>query len=87
MAWAAQRVDFFPLIDSSEHDVILGEDDLHLDFRLSLFIQRTAGQPDLLIATTAVRCHNLLGRVYLWVITPFRHGVVRAKLGRAGSRS
>jgi hypothetical protein len=82
---AADRVDFFPLIDSTEHEVILGEDDLHLDFRLSLFIQRSAGQPDLLIATTAVRCHNLLGRAYLWMITPFHHLVVRAKLGRAAA--
>lgn len=82
---AADRVDFFPLITNTEHEVILGEDDLHLDFRLSLFIQRTAGQPDLLIATTAVRCHNPLGRIYLWMITPFHHLVVRAKLGRAAA--
>jgi hypothetical protein len=38
-----------------------------------------------LIATTAVRCHNLLGRAYLWMITPFHHLVVRAKLGRAAA--
>jgi hypothetical protein len=46
---------------------------------------RIPGQPDLLIATTAVRCHNLLGRAYLWMITPFHHLVVRAKLGRAAA--
>ncbi len=36
--------------------------------------------------TTAVRCHNLFGRVYLFVISPFHRLVVRSVLARAAGR-
>lgn len=77
------RLDFFPLLQASDSELILGENDRHLDFRLSLKLQRNALGPDLLLATTAVRCHNRLGRVYLWVIKPFHQLVVRSHLARA----
>lgn len=77
------RMDFFPLLLASSEEVILGEDDRHLDFRLSLKLQRNADGPDFLLATTAVRCHNRLGRYYIWVIKPFHQWVVRSHLARA----
>ena len=36
--------------------------------------------------TTAVHCHNLFGRVYLFVISPFHRLVVRSALARAAAR-
>jgi hypothetical protein len=82
----ADRIDFFPVLSSTEHEVVLGEDDKHLDFRLSLIIERTEGAPDQLIATTVVRCHNTLGRVYLFVIRPFHTLIARSMVSRAASR-
>ena len=79
------RIDFFPVLSATEHEVVLGEDDKHLDFRLSLIIERTEGAPDRLIATTVVRCHNTLGRVYLLVIRPFHTLIVRSMVSRASS--
>lgn len=72
------RVDFFPVISRSIHEIVLGEDDRHLDFRLSILL----GPGDQVIATTAVRCHNTLGRVYLAVIKPFHVLIVRTLLRR-----
>lgn len=77
------RLDFFPLLDSATDELILGEDDRHLDFRLSLKLQRNASGPDVLMATTAVRCHNGLGRAYIGLIHPFHIVVVRSHLARA----
>ena len=67
----ADRIDFFRIPARSDRELILGEDDRHLDFRLSLLLRaRPDGSGDELVATTVVRCHNALGRVYLALIRP-----------------
>ncbi len=72
------RIDFFPVIARDPREIVLGEDDRHLDFRLSVLL----GPDDQVIATTAVRCHNALGRMYLAVIMPFHVLIVRTLLRR-----
>ena len=72
------RIGIFRVYDSSPDEVVLGEDDAHLDFRLSL--RRSVDQ---LVAVTVVHCHNLLGRSYIRLIAPFHRAVVRSALARA----
>jgi hypothetical protein len=79
------RIGIFKVYGKSETEIVLGEDDKHLDFRLSVL--RT---PDLsptlggqLTVSTVVHCHNLLGRAYIFVIAPFHRLVVKASLRRA----
>jgi len=81
----ADRIGIFKVYAKSETEIVLGEDDKHLDFRLSVL--RT---PDLsptlggqLTVSTVVHCHNLLGRAYIWFIAPFHRQVVKASLRRA----
>jgi len=81
----ADRIGIFRVYGKSETEIVLGEDDKHLDFRLSVL--RT---PDLsptlggqLTVSTVVHCHNLLGRAYILVIAPFHRLVVKASLRRA----
>jgi hypothetical protein len=57
---------------------VLGVDDRHLDFRASVLLRRADNR---LAITTAVRCHNLLGRLYLASILPF-HILVAADVLR-----
>lgn len=76
---AGEKIDFFSVLRVSEHEIILGEDDSHLDFRLSI-LRRKGAVSDELIATTVVHCHNLLGRSYLRVIKPFHKLVVKENL-------
>jgi hypothetical protein len=80
---ADARVAFFPIRARSADEIILGEDDRHLDFRLSLLVDRSAGRTGAVFATTVVRCRNRLGHAYLTAITPFHHLVVRSSLARA----
>ena len=82
---SGHRIAFFKVYSKSDTEIILGEDDKHLDFRLSVL--RT---PDLsptlggqLTVSTVVHCHNLLGRIYILVIAPFHRRVVKASLRRA----
>ena len=74
-----ERVDFFPVQWEGNDEIVLGEDDRHLDFRLSL-LRRNSPAGTQLIATTVVRSHNALGLIYLTMIRPFHHLVVRAQL-------
>ncbi len=77
------RIAFFPVFSRSRNEIILGEDDRHLDFRASVLIETDAGAGSRrLVFTTAVRCHNLLGRAYLGVIAPFHVLIVRSNLRR-----
>lgn len=81
-----ERIDFFPVVSCSASELILGENDRHLDFRASVLLRPAEGEQRLLIATTVVHCHNLLGRVYLALIRPFHVLVVRASLRRLSQR-
>jgi len=63
----AVRICIFKVYGKSDTEIVLGEDDEHLDFRLSVL--RT---PDLsptlggqLTVSTVGHCHNLLSRAYI----------------------
>ena len=79
------RIGVFPVRSRSDNEIILGEDDTHLDFRASV-LRRPAKTGSELVVTTVVHCHNMLGRTYLAAITPFHGLVVRSGLSRAARR-
>lgn len=74
-----QRIGIFKVYSSSATEIILGEDDRHLDFRVSVLCN---GGHDLTVSTV-VHCHNALGKTYLFFIAPFHRLVVKASLQRA----
>lgn len=76
------KIDFFPILATSDHEIELGYDDVHLDFRAWLTLVATP-QGRSLQSTTVARAHNLLGRAYLVIIRPFHVAIVRAGLRRA----
>jgi hypothetical protein len=78
-----ERIDFFPIISTHDDELILGEDDRHLDVRISLLVEKDVNGPDRVVVTTAVRCHNRLGRAYLLAIGPFHRLAVKSYLRRA----
>ena len=79
------RISFFKVYSRSEAEIVVGEDDKHLDFRVSLLCSRrdVSQTGHTLTLSTVVHCHNLLGRTYLWVIAPFHRLIVKATLRRA----
>lgn len=81
----AERVGIFKIYSTTEHEIVLGEDDKHLDFRLSVLCPTPVGRTDArrLVLSTVVHCHNRLGRAYIFVIAPFHRVIVQACLRRA----
>jgi len=80
---AADHIAFFPVLSRSPDEISIGVDDSHLDFRGSVLLRRPER---LLVLTTAVRCHNPLGRAYLAVILPFHILVAKSLLSRLRRR-
>lgn len=78
---ARGHVHFFPVIAEHADEILLGEDDRHLDFRASL-LRRSDSDGVEVVMTTSVRVHNALGRAYLTAITPFHVLIVRSALAR-----
>jgi len=56
-------IGFLPLLSKSAMELILGEDDWHLDFRVTIQIRADAENGRELVAGTVVHCHNRLGRI------------------------
>lgn len=80
-----RRIGIFRIYNTNEHEIVLGEDDRHLDFRLSVLCtppQSPLGQHRLTLSTV-VHCHNRLGRLYILVIAPFHRAVVKSCLRQA----
>ncbi len=79
-----KRIAIFKIYASNAKEVFLGEDDSHLDFRISVQIRpATASSTPQLTVATVVHCHNLLGRTYITLIAPFHRLIVQAALRRA----
>lgn len=72
------RMGVFPLISRDASEIILGLDDSHLDFRISVLKQD--GQ---IYFATWVRTKNRFGRIYLRLIMPFHILIVRNAVSRA----
>ena len=82
---AAERVGIFRIYSTDEREIVVGEDDRHLDFRVSVLCSGQAAPETCkeLTVSTVVHCHNLLGRTYILAIAPFHRMVVKASLRRA----
>lgn len=65
-----QQLGVFRILHLAPAEVILGEDDRHLDFRLSLRVESSQ-----LRITTLVRPHNIFGVLYLVCVLPFHHAI------------
>jgi hypothetical protein len=81
-----KRIHLFKIYETGTHEILLGEDDKHLNFRVSV-LHRTrtvaAQSASYLTVSTVVHCHNRLGRLYILLIAPFHRWIVQSSLRRA----
>jgi|KBSMisStandDraft_5_1062788.scaffolds.fasta_scaffold362238_2 hypothetical protein len=77
-----QRVGMFPIRSIEADELIVGDNDKHLDFRLSIFRSRVNGV-EMATVSTAVEIHNTVGKIYMVVIKPFHRCITSAMIQRA----
>ena len=79
-------LNFFRVREVYDNEIIVGEKDRHLDFRVSIY-KPTLDSPRAYVSTW-VRRHNAFGYLYLAVILPFHKAIVftmTAGLNRANA--
>lgn len=67
----------FTLIAQNEHEVIMGKDDTHLNFRGAILLDR---ESDTLSFITLVHFNNWRGRLYFLPVKPFHKLIVKSLL-------
>jgi hypothetical protein len=81
-----KRITIFKIYETNAHEIILGEDDSHLDFRVSVMHQihiSAAENTRHVVLSTVVHCHNRFGRIYIALIAPFHRMIVQSLLRKA----
>lgn len=74
-------VGFFKIFSIEPNEVILGADDEHLDFRVSIYDSRE-NQYNIKV-TTLVKFNNRFGKIYMALIAPFHRMVVKSMVNKA----
>lgn len=77
-----EQAGLFKVFSKTDHEIVLGEDDKHLNFRVSLFIDphTHSTRERKLTISTAVKFNNFFGRVYFIPVRPFHKLIVRIML-------
>lgn len=73
------QLGLFKVFSKTENEVILGEDDKHLNFRISLFLKQENLNYKIIITTT-VKFNNWFGRLYFIPVKPFHKIIVPSML-------
>ncbi len=76
------RIGIFPVLAEAADEVVLGLDDRHLDFRLSVRVLDN-GYERLGVVTTLVQFHGALGRAYFVAARPAHRLIVPTMLRAA----
>ena len=76
------KIGVWPIFVLTETELIAGRDNRHLDFRLSVLREQSAGTGSVTVSTLCA-VHNTAGKIYLFFIVPFHRWGVRRMLSRA----
>lgn len=79
---ASDRTVLFPITYEDDGQILIGTDDRHLNFRISIL-----SHDGKIHMATWVHRNNTLGRVYLAIVMPFHILIVRNCLGRVATAS
>src|SRR5690554_2328935 len=77
-----EQLDIFKVYAKTENELVLGDDDKHLSFRVSLLLDcknNDIGKKKIMI-TTMVKYKNIFGRIYFLPVKPIHQFIVKGTL-------
>ena len=77
-----ERFKLFKVFTKTDDELVFGEDDKHLNFRISLLLDHNQTDKKTLAITTAVEFNNSFGRHYFLIVKPFHKLIVALILNR-----
>ena len=75
------RAVYFTVINRNDCEILMAENDKHLDFRISV-LRVQHGPDSIIFLTTLVKFNNLLGRIYFFLVKPFHRIIISSLLRR-----
>jgi hypothetical protein len=78
------RAVYFTVIDRNDNEIVMAEEDKHLDFRVSVLVNRQLDKATISL-TTLVKYNNRFGRLYFFPVKPFHRIIVMSLLKRLPS--
>ena len=75
-----EQIGIFKVFNITENEIILGEDDKHLDFRVSLYLGKENIETKSLTISTNVKFNNSFGKIYFIPVKPFHKIIVPTML-------
>ncbi|WP_409293892.1 DUF2867 domain-containing protein [Peribacillus sp. SCS-26] len=73
------KIGIFRVLQCSPNEIVLGEDDRHLDFRVSIFVEKV-NDSNYLTVSTLVYYNNWVGKSYFFIVKRFHKLIVPAML-------
>ena len=74
---------YFTVTNRNTDEIVMGEDDKHLQFRASVLADREQGY---IYLTTIVKFHNIWGKLYFLPVKPFHRLIIQSLLKRYDKR-
>ncbi len=74
-------VGYFKIYQILNNEIVMGADDKHLNFRVSIFLNESSTNN--VLVTTLVKFNNKFGRVYMKIIKPFHVLVMKRMVNNA----
>ena len=75
-----ERIGLFKVFNKTENELVVGENDKHLDFRISLLKVSNDVKKKKIIITTTVNYNNWFGKLYFLPVKPFHKLIVPVML-------
>lgn len=69
----------FTVIDRNENEIVMAENDKHLNFRTAVFIERNNTNTDIYLSTM-VKFNNIWGKLYFMPVKPFHKLIIKSLL-------
>jgi hypothetical protein len=76
------NVGFFNVLKRNGEDILMGNEDKHLDFVLSTYIFRNSSNERIFAITTKVKLKNTFGKAYFSCIKPFHSLILNSTMKR-----
>ncbi|MFD0699068.1 DUF2867 domain-containing protein [Paenibacillus sp. GCM10027628] len=73
------KIGIFKIMSRAPRELLLGEDDQHLDFRVSIAVDERNGFQYVRVSTV-VYFHNRLGKIYFFIVGKIHKAIVPAML-------
>jgi len=71
----------FKVYDRNDAEIVMADNDKHLNFRTSLFLERVKDKDHgYLYSSTIVHYNNIFGRIYFFPVKPFHQLIIKTML-------